>query len=234
METSPFVCDLCMETFSVKRKPRILPCGHSYCGPCLHKLTVGNSIQCPDCKQQCKTKVNSLSINYKLMPSNEDTLIQGGVFCTTHNLVQKYWCAKCQAVICSECVAEAHRFHDFIRIGVIAGKKFTEKHLYKDRTDKIILSLENKQQEIKRIKENSSSLLDQCSQVEDSIDTLLSKMLAGRAVVASKLGTTFLAQSFLAAADVVDNMEPAVQNIKGLEEKSVVLQNWLEEMKVRN
>lgn len=256
MKRSPFECDLCMEMFSVDRKPRILHCGHSYCGPCLHKLSVRNTIQCPDCQQRCKKKVNSLSINYKLMPSNEDKPThteeeptqaedkpthtedkptQDENFCTTHKLLQKYWCAPCQVRICSECAVEAHKAHDFIKIEELDHKKLTEKHLYKDKTDKMISTLQNEQQVIKRIKEPLSSLLDKCCQVDNSLGMLLTKMLAGRAAMESDLATSFLVESFLAAAAVVDDKKMALQNDRGLEdEKLSLLQNWMKELEVRS
>ena len=44
-------CSVCFDIFL---NPKLLPCRHSYCEKCIHKLAKGSSkLQCPLCKSFC-------------------------------------------------------------------------------------------------------------------------------------------------------------------------------------
>ncbi|XP_065896200.1 E3 ubiquitin-protein ligase TRIM56-like [Dysidea avara] len=41
-------CPICYEVY---RKPKYLPCHHSYCEGCMEKLQTGSNIICPECRE---------------------------------------------------------------------------------------------------------------------------------------------------------------------------------------
>ena len=41
-------CPVCYETY---KKPKYLPCHHSYCEGCMEKLQTGPNIICPECRE---------------------------------------------------------------------------------------------------------------------------------------------------------------------------------------
>ena len=53
--TVHFECAVCMEQF---KEPKVLPCLHTYCKMCLHKLMkkqgADHVITCPECRQDAK------------------------------------------------------------------------------------------------------------------------------------------------------------------------------------
>ena len=54
-DSSTFVCGVCFERFQNDHIARVMPCGHSYCRPCLRSYAISKiearcfPISCPDC-----------------------------------------------------------------------------------------------------------------------------------------------------------------------------------------
>ena len=44
-----FECSVCLESL-IKKQPRLLSCGHTFCTPCLQQLSAGNTVNCPKCR----------------------------------------------------------------------------------------------------------------------------------------------------------------------------------------
>ena len=44
-----FECSVCLECL-INKQPRLLTCGHTFCTPCLQKLSTGNRLNCPKCR----------------------------------------------------------------------------------------------------------------------------------------------------------------------------------------
>lgn len=70
-------CKICFLPFNQEeRKPRALPCGHSFCERCALKLYENEGIQCPFDNRKYKISFDKISINYSLMqmlPAKEET-----------------------------------------------------------------------------------------------------------------------------------------------------------------
>ena len=44
-----FECSVCLESL-INKQPRLLSCGHTFCTPCLQKLSGRNTVNCPKCR----------------------------------------------------------------------------------------------------------------------------------------------------------------------------------------
>ncbi|XP_034256435.1 uncharacterized protein LOC117654237 isoform X2 [Thrips palmi] len=75
-------CDVCMQHFdSEERRPKVLPCGHTYCISCLRQLPAK---QCPVDKKVFQ--LDNLSDNYKLLTP------------------VRFWCISCEKEATGHCV----------------------------------------------------------------------------------------------------------------------------------
>ncbi|XP_066972004.1 uncharacterized protein [Macrobrachium rosenbergii] len=59
-------CQLCYEVYDEEtRRPRILPCGHSYCTDCISKLIMNGRLTCPECNTNVVASDSSqIPVNY--------------------------------------------------------------------------------------------------------------------------------------------------------------------------
>jgi predicted GTPase len=135
MDTSVIRCEICFEKFHPNiegKKPRVLPCGHTFCTNCLTKLALTKLI-CPlDRKEFEIDNVALLPINFQLLKILDS-------FCATcENKVTEnsYLCQHCHKRICNEC----------------KSKHFEE---YKASTK---LTLDNLSRQIKLYESNASDL----------------------------------------------------------------------------
>ena len=51
-----FECSVCLE-FLIKKQPRLLSCGHTFCTPCLQRLSGIDKLYCPKCRSPTKLPV---------------------------------------------------------------------------------------------------------------------------------------------------------------------------------
>eukprot|EP00079_Xenopus_tropicalis_P012535 XP_002939598.2 PREDICTED: tripartite motif-containing protein 7-like [Xenopus tropicalis] len=97
-------CSVCKEIY---RKPVTLPCGHSFCKPCIEKTW---NVQedylmadpcCPECRQPFRRKPE-LNRNIALHKIAEQILPEN-TKCSAHNKHLKYHCSDDGALICESC-----------------------------------------------------------------------------------------------------------------------------------
>ncbi|XP_076050811.1 uncharacterized protein LOC143031170 isoform X2 [Oratosquilla oratoria] len=122
-------CPECGQTFSAERRPRMLPCGHTFCTPCLIQLHERNSavIPCTTCdgEMYCENvseiPVNlwvethmaklTLQVDGKDLPiANTDSEDKNLLWntCAIHNSPMSFWCRTCGTSVCISCSQEHH------------------------------------------------------------------------------------------------------------------------------
>ncbi|XP_047496504.1 uncharacterized protein LOC125044087 isoform X2 [Penaeus chinensis] len=53
MTSKPEECDICLEMFNCSdKRPRVFPCGHTFCSHCIENLLQNDSVICPNCRAQ--------------------------------------------------------------------------------------------------------------------------------------------------------------------------------------
>ncbi|KAK4308829.1 hypothetical protein Pmani_019506 [Petrolisthes manimaculis] len=67
-QNNPAECGICFTLFDdIERRPRTLPCGHTFCTSCLIVLLETKNLTCPSCRVKHRTrKINKIPINYNL------------------------------------------------------------------------------------------------------------------------------------------------------------------------
>ncbi|KYO19910.1 zinc-binding protein A33-like [Alligator mississippiensis] len=124
--TEDLVCPVCLDLF---KNPRMLPCGHSFCAPCLKACIPTGQHQglCPKCRVPFKPQhlaanwaLRSLADKARLLKLDEGLPTGAGAswcFCTEHEEPLKLFCSQDEAPICVICRdLPQHRGHDFLPI----------------------------------------------------------------------------------------------------------------------
>ncbi|KAK4324108.1 hypothetical protein Pmani_005233 [Petrolisthes manimaculis] len=67
-QNNPAECGICFTLFDdIERRPRTLPCGHTFCTSCLIVLLETKNLTCPSCRVKHRTTtINKIPINYNL------------------------------------------------------------------------------------------------------------------------------------------------------------------------
>ncbi|XP_076344877.1 protein brain tumor-like isoform X2 [Tachypleus tridentatus] len=107
-------CSLCQDIYTI---PKVLPCFHTFCQPCLEKIQESpDNIKCPQCQQECILTgqgIGGLLSDYAISNILESTALEGNSPCCTgckskeSNAVAH--CFDCANFLCSNCVM-AHQF----------------------------------------------------------------------------------------------------------------------------
>lgn len=122
LNDSQLWCPLCSGRLN---EPRILPCLHSFCKPCLEdKVNDKESIKCPVCFQETALgdmgleglPSNMLINNLLDVVSGQDDELENGTvapssICTScdDGLTATHLCKDCNEVLCDSCVSAHHR-----------------------------------------------------------------------------------------------------------------------------
>lgn len=111
-------CAVCDENYDHgERKPLLLPCGHSYCGPCLRQLSNSDQKFCPMCRGDWHaTSVQDLPLCFQLLPEEDNNEVEERVKCSKHNTDITFWCRTCRTIICKKCLTNLHSSCKFIII----------------------------------------------------------------------------------------------------------------------
>ena len=62
-----FECSVCLESL-INKQPRLLSCGHTFCTPCLQKLSGRNRVNCPKCRSTTQLPPGGV----QALPKNTD------------------------------------------------------------------------------------------------------------------------------------------------------------------
>ncbi|CAH1239794.1 TRIM2 [Branchiostoma lanceolatum] len=146
LQMNMFDCSICLQMFT---RPKVLPCGHTFCKDCLVTYVKGGwSCKCPTCKRPAYLNgkkgsegVESLTDNISLGNLRDDfaslTIInkQGREVehhvqltnqqvCVKHyGMEVKFYCPSCEEVICGECIVDEHNTHGVTRLSKALEKQ---------------------------------------------------------------------------------------------------------------
>lgn len=125
-------CTICHETFTL---PKVLPCFHTFCQPCLEKAQSSDKIKCPQCNQESLLSpqgINGLLSDYAISNVLETVAMEGTPLSCTgckskeSNAVAR--CFDCANFLCPNCVM-AHQFmhcfegHRVLTLGELQNSK---------------------------------------------------------------------------------------------------------------
>ncbi|CAH1269264.1 TRIM21 [Branchiostoma lanceolatum] len=127
-------CGICLETFI---RPKILPCGRTFCEECLREVAKGGLL-CPNCRIRVPLKggVEALPNNYQLaemcqkfsdLAASREATQQWDAACEHHPTEKlKLFCQTCEVPVCNQCLDDpTHRGHK----NVITVKQAVEKKM---------------------------------------------------------------------------------------------------------
>ena len=165
-------CPICTDALT---DPRVLPCGHSYCGPpknCLQGVqqqTQDPALKCAVCQEEFNLQVSQLKPLYGIRDFLEQTTLQARrsenegsfeVLCEEHvgNAVM-FWCKSCTKKACKECFDSEHESHDLISFRKYLKQKVQPLYVnllnrtenIQKRSVKIIKNLEAKKKDLEKI-----------------------------------------------------------------------------------
>lgn len=112
-------CPVCAEVYAERlRRPRSLPCGHTFCEACLNKQFDRQKLQCPTCRASSPlVAVTELPINFVAADLAFQYLQRQRQYstCTQHlGEVLRFFCNTCGQGLCAECII-AHSGHIFVK-----------------------------------------------------------------------------------------------------------------------
>ena len=105
-------CSVCLESMLTK-DPRLLICGHSFCTPCIKKLTAKDAILCPKCREETKLPTGGTE---ELPKFDKESIGYCGL-CSRHNkhIKATHTCDKCpNQRICGSCTEKHSIFGPLI------------------------------------------------------------------------------------------------------------------------
>ncbi|XP_078608632.1 tripartite motif-containing protein 2-like [Branchiostoma floridae x Branchiostoma japonicum] len=159
-------CGICLQPF---KRPKVLPCGHTFCEECLVEAAKGG-LRCPTCRTVVAIKggVAALPNNYQVtemcqkfseLAAARDATQQWDAVCKNHPTEKlQLFCQTCEVPVCNQCLDDsAHRGHK----NVITVKQAVEK-----RMATVTPLLKEKKRQIEERRE----YLEKLSHLEEQVD----------------------------------------------------------------
>ena len=97
----------------INKQPRLLSCGHTFCTPCLQKLSAGKTVNCPKCRSPTRlppagvqalsknTDINKMREREQELSARNETFCQ---MCKNRDAEVEFSCTSCsKRLICQEC-----------------------------------------------------------------------------------------------------------------------------------
>ena len=117
-----FECSVCLESL-INKQPRLLSCGHTFCTPCLQKLSGRKMVNCPKCRSTTQLPpggVQALPKNTdisKMREREQELSARNEHFCQMcrkRDAKIEYICTSCsKRLICQECYKKHQRIPAF-------------------------------------------------------------------------------------------------------------------------
>ncbi|XP_078581783.1 uncharacterized protein LOC144865109 [Branchiostoma floridae x Branchiostoma japonicum] len=173
-------CSICLELFT---RPKVLPCGHTFCQDCLQDLAeVRVPFQCPNCRRQVRLSPQGVTglpdshiIANMCERLQQQTSLSGetreqpqsGNRCSFHpSEVLKVYCKQCQIPVCDQCLEQAHDDHRTTTIKKAEQERRSTSHAFIDEGRNI---LESFLRFLRSLREEEKALNEKKQQTDDSI-----------------------------------------------------------------
>ena len=117
-----FECSVCLESL-INKQPRLLSCGHTFCTPCLQKLSGRNTVNCPKCRSTTQlppggmqdlpknTDISKMMEREQELSARIEHYCQ---MCRKRDAKIEYICTSCsKRLICQECYKKHQRIPAF-------------------------------------------------------------------------------------------------------------------------
>jgi len=116
--------------------PRILTgCGHTVCQLCLHNLSRGHSVRCPQCREVSTGPVDSFPVNLALL-----SLQGSSEVCPIHKKLLEAYCTVDRQLLCVTCLlSEEHKKHEVVAVTKAASRE-------RDRVQRLLGSVKQAEQ----------------------------------------------------------------------------------------
>ena len=205
-------CSICHEKFL---DPRILPCGHSYCGPprtCLNSMQSGdNKMTCAICRSNFFQRVSDIKPLYGIRdhfgrswPFESENRSSKILSCQKHSEMEcKLWCLECDINVCEQCIEQNHDGHPVRNLRKHLMEKIEAKvgqEWYRGMTS-YLLSLETlvstSEQKLRELRMKVSSIekfIDDCKQKETIVRSCINPVEEKCGQSFSKIETSLLLQ----------------------------------------
>ncbi|XP_078697267.1 tripartite motif-containing protein 3-like [Branchiostoma floridae x Branchiostoma belcheri] len=190
-----FECSICLQIFT---RPKILPCGHTFCMECLVPLAKGsNSVKCPTCQTSVKlfkggrAGVEALIDNFSVANLREDAsrhrqtrgphglenpVAVRGTMCPKHLVEElRCYCPRCDAVICEECMFEDHNTHGVNRLRNTLQQQTAKAREMSEEAKRLMKQIRGKITELENWKKNMALKKNvQAKAVDEAAEKLMS------------------------------------------------------------
>ena len=171
-------CSICTRTM---KKPKVLPCQHTFCLECLEEHgkinKKGSKLPCPMCRRKFNIPAGGLSkldcnvlVSKLIVAQSKNRIKKNGRvehFCDHHpTKVVKFYCRDCRITFCVSCYVTNHNNHQVSEKTEYAGK--LEKCLLSKCRDMEILMKEMKEQ-LETIEEYDKDFAEQIHKLEAQV-----------------------------------------------------------------
>lgn len=118
-------CLICLERF---QKPKVLPCGHTFCLKCIQKMVETSFNQCPKCEDKFSLpssgNASDFPTNFDLLNAIEDReaknttsredlsqfeRLKSKDHCILHDTPYEVYCKSCSRQACTKCLLDYHK-----------------------------------------------------------------------------------------------------------------------------
>ncbi|CAL4206440.1 unnamed protein product [Meganyctiphanes norvegica] len=188
-------CSICNNAYNTQEyRPRVLPCGHSYCTTCLSKAFKEGFKSCPTCRKSIHlTTPHNLPINFDLegatalvrisstkVTKSDDIQLPSSELCDPHGEEIQHRCANHKVWLCNTC-RKAHIQHGGTVCSVVSKKEALRRrkvnhHKYIDK------DIEKYFQELYHIEQYAERLVEEEMKHDAMINRLESLVLHHRQV----------------------------------------------------
>ncbi|XP_019647421.1 PREDICTED: tripartite motif-containing protein 3-like [Branchiostoma belcheri] len=182
------VCKICFEDY---KKPKVLPCLHTFCEGCLVKYVPGKArnITCPLCREETALPDNGVaglkgnflisSLREKLRTGNMEkagAADDGDTRCHSHgDCPVRFYCEPCEIPVCAQCVKKDHKTHKHVFMSDVVTEK--REHL-----SELLLAAREKvpvfETAIRQLSEAEDSKREERERVESEVISTAEKVVA--------------------------------------------------------